>query len=72
MDIFSLETREEENFVSGLMRSSNIQNIHTSGCLCDKEVAGCDTAHFKPLNINITLKMMPPTNFVSNNAVVSF
>lgn len=76
MDMVSLETRAEENFVSGLMRSSNVQNIHTSGRLCDKEVEGCDAAHFKPLNINgwfwaSTLKMMPPTNFVSNNAVVS-
>jgi len=52
------------------------KNIHTSGRLCDKEVEGCEADHFQPLNINgwfwsSTLKMMPPTNFVSNNNVVS-
>ena len=51
------------------------QDVHTAGRLCDKEVEGCEAAHFQPINVNgwfwaSTLKMMPPTNFVSNNAVV--
>ena len=76
MDMVSIESKAEEDFVVGLMRTSGIKDIHTSGRLCDKEVEGCEAAHFQPININgwfwaSTLKMMPPTNFVSNNAVVS-
>ena len=73
----SIESKAEEDFIVGLMRTSDIKDLHTAGRLCDKEVEGCEAAHFQPININgwfwaSTLKMMPPTNFVSNNAVVSF
>ena len=72
----SFETKREQDFVEGLMKASNINDVHTAGRLCDAEVEGCDAARFKPLNINgwfwaSTLKMMPPTNLRSNN-VVSF
>ena len=40
MDMISLESKAEEDFVVGLMRTSGIKDIHTSGRLCDKEVEG--------------------------------
>lgn len=72
MDMVGFETRREQDFVEGLMKASNIQDVHTAGRLCDAEVEGCDAARFQPLNINgwfwaSTLRMMPPTNLRSNN-----
>ena len=66
----SFESKAEQDFISGLMKSSNIDNIHNAGRLCDAEVEGCDADRFKPLNINgwfwaSTLRMMPPTNLRS-------
>ena len=70
----SFETRAEQDFVEGLMKASNVEDIHNAGRLCDAEVEGCDAPRFKPLNINgwfwaSTLRMMPPTNLRSNNVV---
>ena len=72
----SFENKAEQDFVEGLMKASNVEDVHNAGRLCDKEVEGCDAPRFKPLNINgwfwaSTLRMMPPTNLRSNN-VVSF
>ena len=74
MDMVSFDSAEEQNFVEGLMRTTNVKDIHTAGRLCDKEVEGCDQPRFQPLKINgwfwaSTLKMMPPTNVVSNRFV---
>ena len=74
MDMVGFETRREQDFVEGLMKASNIQDVHTAGRLCDAEVEGRDAARFQPLNINgwfwaSTLRMMPPTNLRSNNVV---
>ena len=74
MDMVSFESKAEQDFISGLMKSSNIDNIHNAGRLCDAEVEGCDADRFKPLNINgwfwaSTLRMMPPTNLRSNRVV---
>jgi len=71
MDMVSFESKGEQDFISGLMKSSNIDNIHNAGRLCDAEVEGCDADRFKPLNVNgwfwaSTLRMMPPTNLRSN------
>ncbi len=60
----------------GLMQSSNVQDIHNAGRLCDAEVEGCDAPRFKPLNINgwfwaSTLRMMPPTNLRGNRVVIN-
>jgi len=71
MDMVSFESKAEQDFISGLMTSSNIDNIHNAGRLCDAEVEGCDADRFKPLNVNgwfwaSTLRMMPPTNLRSN------
>ena len=76
MDMVSFENKAEQDFVEGLMKASNVEDVHNAGRLCDKEVEGCDAPRFKPLNINgwfwaSTLRMMPPTNLRSNN-VVSF
>ena len=70
----SFESRAEQNFVEGLMKASNVDNVHSAGRLCDAEVEGCDAPRFQPLNINgwfwaSTLRMMPPTNLRSNNVV---
>jgi len=72
MDMVSFESRAEQNFVEGLMKASNVDNVHSAGRLCDAEVEGCDAPRFQPLNINgwfwaSTLRMMPPTNLRSNN-----
>ena len=74
MDMVSFESRAEQNFVEGLMKASNVDNVHSAGRLCDAEVEGCDAPRFQPLNINgwfwaSTLRMMPPTNLRSNNVV---
>jgi hypothetical protein len=74
MDMVSFETANEQTFVEGLMDSSSIKNVHTAGRLCDKEVEGCNQTRFQPLKINgwfwaSTLKMMPPTNVVSDRFV---
>jgi hypothetical protein len=71
MDMVSFETKAEETFVHNLMKSSGIKDVHSSGRLCDGEVEGCDQPRFQPLHINgwfwaSSLKMMPPTNQVSN------
>jgi len=72
MDMVSFENKAEQDFVEGLMKASNVEDVHNAGRLCDKEVEGCDAPRFKPLNINgwfwaSTLRMMPPTNLRSNN-----
>ena len=74
MDMVSFETKAEENFIHDLMKSSGIKDVHTSGRLCDAEVEGCDQPRFQPLHINgwfwaSSLKMMPPTNQVSQRFV---
>ena len=74
MDMVSFENKAEQDFVEGLMKASNVQDIHNAGRLCDAEVEGCDAPRFKPLNINgwfwaSTLRMMPPTNLRSGNVV---
>ena len=74
MDMVSFETKAEQDFVEGLMKASNVEDVHNAGRLCDKEVEGCNAPRFKPLNINgwfwaSTLRMMPPTNLRSNNVV---
>ena len=71
MDMVSFETVEEHNFVRDLMATSNVRDVHTAGRLCDAEVEGCNQTRFQPLTINgwfwaSTLKMMPPTNVISN------
>ncbi len=71
MDMVSFETVGEHEFVRDLMRTSNVRDVHTAGRLCDAEVEGCNQTRFQPLKINgwfwaSTLKMMPPTNVVSN------
>ena len=70
----SFESKAEQDFIEGLMKSSNIRDVHNAGRLCDAEVEGCDADRFKPLNINgwfwaSTLRMMPPTNLRSNRVV---
>ncbi len=72
MDMIGLETAEEQNFVQGLMGTSNVRDVHTAGRLCDAEVEGCNQTRFQPLRINgwfwaSTLRMMPPTNLITNN-----
>ena len=52
------------------MRGAGIQELWTSGRLCDAEVNGCDAPHYQPLNINgwfwaSTLVQMLPTNRTS-------
>ena len=74
MDMVSFESKAEQDFIEGLMKSSNIRDVHNAGRLCDAEVEGCDADRFKPLNINgwfwaSTLRMMPPTNLRSNRVV---
>ena len=74
MDMVSFETKAEETFVHNLMKSSGIKDVHTSGRLCDGEVEGCDQPRFQPLHINgwfwaSSLKMMPPTNQISQRFV---
>jgi len=71
MDMISLETKAEEDWMYDLMKVSGIKDVHTSGRLCDGEVEGCDQPRFQPLSINgwfwaSTLQMMPPTNQKSN------
>ena len=71
MDMVSFESLEEQNFVQSLMTPSNIRDVHTAGRLCDAEVEGCNQTRFQPLTINgwfwaSTLRMMPPTNLISN------
>jgi len=72
MDMVSFETSAEQQFVEGLMNQGALDNIHTAGRLCDKEVEGCNQTRFQPLKINgwfwaSTLKMMPPTNVQAPN-----
>ena len=74
MDMISLETKAEEDWMYDLMKVSGIKDVHTSGRLCDGEVEGCDQPRFQPLSINgwfwaSTLQMMPPTNQKSNRFV---
>ncbi len=77
MDMVSFDTAEEQKFVEGLMDTSGVQNVHTAGRLCDAEVEGCNQTRFQPLKINgwfwaSTLKMMPPTNVISDRFVSHF
>ena len=63
----SFEKPNEWEFITTLMRGAGIQELWTSGRLCDAEVNGCDAPHYQPLNINgwfwaSTLVQMLPTN----------
>merc|ERR1711863_46566 len=67
MDLVSFEKPNEWEFITTLMRGAGIQELWTSGRLCDAEVNGCDAPHYQPLNINgwfwaSTLVQMLPTN----------
>jgi len=67
MDLVSFESEEEWSLVKSFMDGAGINEIWTSGRLCDAEVSGCDADHYKPLNINgwfwaSTLVKMLPTN----------
>ncbi len=42
MDMVSLETKAEQDFIHRFLAASNVNNIHTAGRLCDKEVEGCE------------------------------
>ena len=75
MDMVSFETAAEQKFVGDLMASSSVNDVHTAGRLCDKEVEGCNQTRFQPLRINgwfwaSTLRMMPPTNVVQSDRFV--
>ena len=48
----SFEKPNEWEFITTLMRGAGIQELWTSGRLCDAEVNGCDAPHYQPLNIN--------------------
>ena len=70
LDQVSFEKPNEWEFITTLMRGAGIQELWTSGRLCDAEVNGCDAPHYQPLNINgwfwaSTLVQMLPTNRTS-------
>ena len=74
MDMVSFESKAEHDFVANLMRTTNVRDIHTAGRLCDAEVEGCNQTRFQPLSVNgwfwaSTLRMMPPTNVLSDRFV---
>jgi len=50
MDLVSMETIEENNLITKLIKEKNIPYIWTSGRLCD--FAGCDNGDLYPKNIN--------------------
>lgn len=69
MDLISVESQKEMDFLGGHMRSpkTQIQEVWTSARLCDKEVDGCEADRFQPYNVNgwfwaATLGLMGPTN----------
>merc|ERR1712061_327634 len=51
MDLISIESAEEQNFLGRAMNGGNVREVWTSGRLCDKEVDGCDQPRFQPYNI---------------------
>ena len=67
MDLITLESAQEQNFIGENMARGGVREVWTSGRLCDKEVDGCDQARFQPYNINgwfwaATLGTMGQTN----------
>jgi len=67
MDVISLESLQEQEFVGQNMARAGVREVWTSGRLCDKEVDGCDQPRFQPYNVNgwfwaATLGTMGPTN----------
>jgi len=67
MDLVSIESQQEQNFVGQNMARAGVREVWTSGRLCDKEVDGCDQPRFQPYNINgwfwaATLATMGSTN----------
>jgi len=67
MDLISIESLEEQNWLGQHMRSGGVGEVWTSGRLCDKEVDGCDVPRFQPYNIRgwfwaATLGLMGETN----------
>jgi hypothetical protein len=70
MDLISIESKQEQDFLGGHMRSGNVQEVWTSARLCDKEVDGCEADRFQPYNIRgwfwaATLGLMGDTNVKS-------
>jgi len=67
MDLITLESAREQDFVGQNMARGGVREVWTSGRLCDKEVDGCDQPRFQPYNINgwfwaATLGTMGQTN----------
>jgi len=67
MDLISVESSAEQDFIGREMKRAGVREIWTSGRLCDKEVDGCEQARFQPYNINgwfwaATLQSMGQTN----------
>jgi len=67
MDLITVESRREHDFIGENMALGGVREVWTSGRLCDKEVDGCDQPRFQPYNVNgwfwaATLGTMGPTN----------
>jgi len=67
MDLVSIESRNEQDFLGREMKKAGVREIWTSARLCDKEVDGCEQARFQPYNIRgwfwaATLQGMGETN----------
>ena len=74
MDLITLESAQEQNFIGENMARGGVREVWTSGRLCDKEVDGCDQARFQPYNINgwfwaATLQSMGETNVFNGRRV---
>ena len=74
MDLVSIESQGEQDFLGTNMRRAGVKEIWTSGRLCDKEVDGCDAPRFQPYNIRgwfwaATLQSMGETNVFSGRKV---
>ncbi|KYN34366.1 hypothetical protein ALC56_11473 [Trachymyrmex septentrionalis] len=70
MDLVSLETSAENEFIKSHIVQNNIKYIWTSGRLCDFK--GCDRPDLQPLHINgwfwtAELQKLAPTNDRSQN-----
>jgi len=67
MDLITLESGREHDFIGENMARGGVREVWTSGRLCDKEVDGCDQPRFQPYNINgwfwaATLSTLGPSN----------
>merc|ERR1711988_1590058 len=51
MDLISIESRGEQDFIGREMKRAGVREIWSSGRLCDKEVDGCEQPRFQPYNI---------------------